>query len=254
MRRVHRIESGVGRFFAYAGLFLLVTFLWCIPVGVIGSSNIVWGEPNQYGRVDIPGTGIVHLPAGSVDGTVAMIIPGRGNETPTVLLPDDLALSVVAVDGSGSAVVTRHLGNSGNAMDSHADSQRHVWNISVPHDGDYHVTTHGTFEGLGVDVAVWFGHGPPIPGTLVPVIALWLAAITALIYWLVRRRRKPGDDSQGDYSGPVWTPRPEHRDHGGDDGGGDGVGELERLAALHRGGELTDAEFETEKHKLIERG
>src|SRR5215831_9942314 len=167
MGKIRRVESGVGRFFLWVGVWLLASFLWCIPVGILGASNLVWGEPNQYGRVDIPGTGVVHLPSGNVDGTVAMIIPGRGNETPTVLLPDDLSLTVVATDGSGAAKVTRHLGTSGNALDNQADSKRLVWKIDVPHSGDYRVTTKGDFVGLGVDVAVWFGHGAPIAGTMV---------------------------------------------------------------------------------------
>ncbi len=254
----------VKRILGWVGLWLLASFLWCIPVGIFGSSNLVWGEPNQYGRVAAPGTGVVHLPAGDVDGTVAMIIPGRGNETPTVLLPDDLALTVVAVDGSGTATVTRHVGSSGNAMDNKADSQRRVWKIDVPHDGDYRATARGGFSGVGVDVAIWFGHGPPIPGTSVPIIGLVLGSITTLVIWLVRRRRAAPSPPRRDEA-LQWRPAPEgnesflnDHDQFSDDKPGDpdldGIRALERLAKLHESGALTDAEFDAEKHKLIERG
>ena len=253
----------VKRIFGWIGFWLLASFLWCIPVGIFGSSNLVWGEPNQYGRVAVPGTGVVHLPAGDVDGTVAMIIPGRGNETPTIVLPDNLALTVVAVDGSGTTTVTRHVGTSGNAMDNKADSQRQVWKISVPHDGDYRVTTRGDFSGAGVDVAVWFGHGPPIPGTTVPIIGLVLGSITTLVAWLVRRRRAGRAPRRDDVF--EWRPAREgsesflnDRDQLSDGTSGDpdldDIRALERLAKLHEWGALTDDEFETEKHKLIERG
>jgi len=244
---MRRFESGVGRFFKWVGIWLLASFLWCIPIGIFGSSNLVWGDPNQYGRVDIPGSGVVHLPSGSVDGTVAMIIPGRGNETPDVLLPDDLSLTVVATDASGTATVTRHLGTSGNAMDAKADSQRHVWNIDVPHSGDYRVTTRGTFTGLGVDASVWLGHGPPIPGTSVPIIGAILGSITTLILWLLSKRRRARAPARDD-GAAAWTPAPAARG----DSDLDEIDGLERLAKLHREGALTDAEFSAEKAKLLE--
>jgi Short C-terminal domain len=253
-----RFESGVGRFFKWVGILLLTSFVWLFPVGILGASNLVWGEPDQYGRVDIPGSGVVHLPSGSVDGTVALIIPGRGNETPEVLLPSDLSLTAVATDGSGAATVTRSVGTSGNAMDSHADSKRHVWNIDVPHDGDYRVTTHGNFLGLGVDAAVWLGHGAPISGTDVAPIALFLGAITTLVIWFVSQRRA-ARAPEPDKDAADWRPAPESA---GDDVLPESTGALpdfahikalERLSAMHDRGDLTDAEFETEKHRLLER-
>jgi Short C-terminal domain len=252
-----RFESGVGRFFKWLGILLLASLVWCVPVGVFGSSNLVWGEPDQYGRVAIPGSEVVHLPSGSVDGAVALIIPGRGNETPDLLLPSDLSLTVVATDGSGAATVTRNVGTSGNAMDSHADSQRHMWDIDVPHDGDYRVTARGNFEGLGVDAAVWLGHGAPIPGTDVPLIGLFLGAVTTFVIWFVTQRRSARAPRQ-DEDGAAWRPAPEAdrdalRTASTGDPDLDHINALEHLSAMHDRGDLTDAEFETEKHRLLER-
>ena len=49
---------------ALLGVFALASFLAMPVVGILGSSNLVWGEPNQFGRVRIPGTSVLTRPAG----------------------------------------------------------------------------------------------------------------------------------------------------------------------------------------------
>jgi hypothetical protein len=172
-------------------LFFFLTFLvLMVPVGVIGSSNLVWGEPDQYGTVRIPGSAVVHLPKRTVDLVVAVALPGRGNETPDLPLPYDLDVRVVPADGGPDLKVERHLGSSGNAAAHGADTQRRVWTVDVPTDGRYRVTTAGTFTSIGIRAQLWLGHGPPLPGALVPVVALGLAVVVWAGWYLVRRWRR----------------------------------------------------------------
>src|SRR5512142_3062523 len=166
-----------------------------VPIGILGSSNLVWGEDNQYGRVDVPGRTVLHLPAGSTLVSVAIEIPGRGNETPDLPLPSDLALSVTPVGGGAAPVISRDLDTTSNAGDNEVNTQRHVWTVHVPRDGQYRVSTRGDFSGVGVNAQLWFGHGPPIPGTLVPVLAVAVVLIGSALWfgtrWALRGRQPP---------------------------------------------------------------
>jgi hypothetical protein len=251
MRRIRRIESRAGKVALGIGAFLLATLIVCVPVGVLGSSNIVWGEPNDNGRVDVPGTKVLHLPSGTVDASVALFIPGKGNETVDVPLPKDLSLTVVPVSGGDPATITRDLGTSGNANDNTANSQRRVWHVKIPSDGDYRVTTHGSFLGIGINAQIWFGHGPPLPGVYVPFVAMGIVILGGLIWLLFRTLRGGGPGrAREPKTAPAWEadePRPAHHQSGPPSS----VGDLERLAALHERGELTDDEFFAEKAKII---
>jgi hypothetical protein len=178
----------VGRVLLVIGGFLLATLVVCVPIGILGSSNIVWGEDDQYGRVDIPGTGVVHLPADSVDVNVAIALPGRGNETPELPLPSNLAMTVTPVSGTTQPTVTRDVGDSSNANDNEVDTQRQVWVVDVPVEGDYRIIARGDFRSIGVNAQLWFGHGPPLPGTLVPVVAAAVVLIAGLVLLII----KPG--------------------------------------------------------------
>ena len=99
---LRKIESAVGRgvLWTVGSLFgfMMATMVIAFPVGLFASSNIVWGEDNQYGRVPIPGTQVVHIPAGQATVSVAVALPGRGNATPTLHLPD-VSFDIKAVDG-----------------------------------------------------------------------------------------------------------------------------------------------------------
>jgi Short C-terminal domain len=245
---IRRIEKRVGRVGLMFLGFLLATLVACVPVGVLGSSNLVWGEDNQYGRVDVPGTKVLHLPARTVDANVAIDIPGKGNETVDVPLPKDVSLAVSPVGGRGQPVITRDVGDSGNANDDRVNSQRRVWRVRVPHDGDYRVTARGDFLGIGVNPQLWLGHGPPLPGTLVPFVAAALVLFVGFV-WLIIMPRLLGRPRQA-ATGSSATRLPRR----GASAAPDTVDRLAELAELHDRGALTDDEFSAEKAKIIGAG
>ncbi len=194
MRRIREIESGLGRALGYLGAFLLATVLVAIPL-IFLNSNLVWGEANQYGRVPIPGRQIVHLPQGDVQVNVAAALPGRGNETPELLLPT-LTLTMKAHQGE-APIVAEDIGPSVNANDNEVDTQRSVWKLEVPREGDYLAIVKGDFTGYGVNAQAWFGREPsPLHGWQVFLVAMAIVLVVAPIWWLirkVRRRRRAGE-------------------------------------------------------------
>jgi hypothetical protein len=182
------VKSRAGRIALGIVLFLVATLFVAMPVGLLGSSNIVWGEDNQYGRVAVPGSTVLHLPAGRVDVSAALALPGRGNETPDLPLPSDLTLRVTPAGAGGHAVVTRDYGHSENASGDGVDTQRHVFGVEVSTAGDYRVAARGSLSDVGLNPQLWFGHGPPLPGNYVPLVAAILVSIGGAVWFLLLPR------------------------------------------------------------------
>lgn len=184
----------VRRIVTVASVWLGATFAVWVVVGVLGSSNLVWGEDDQYGTVDVPGSKVLHLPKRTVDVSAAVYILGKGNEDVDLPLPSDMALTVAPVDGEARPVVSRDVGGSSNAGASGVNTQRRVWKVDVPQDGDYRVSAGGDLRRDGVNPQLLFGHGPPIPGTYVPIIAAVVTTVGGLVWFvllpLLRRGRR----------------------------------------------------------------
>lgn len=194
MRRLREIDSALLRVLAYIGGFLLISVFVFIPL-VFLNSNLVWGEANQYGRVPIPGHKVLHLPSGAVEVTVAAALPGRGNETPELLLPE-LNLTMKAKGGQEAPTVEEDIGPSVNANDSEVDTQRTAWKLHVPEEGNYLAILRGDFTGYGVNAQAWFGREPnPLHGWQVFLFAMLVTAVGAPLFFgiqaLWRRRRSP---------------------------------------------------------------
>jgi hypothetical protein len=201
-----RIESGFFRTLAYIGGFLLATLLVAVVIG-IANSNIFWGEANQIARIPIPGRQKVELPAGETQATVAVALPGRGNETPELLIPP-LELSVTPYGEAGKAEIREELGSSVNANDNYDDTQRAVWKIDAPSAGTYLVSVKGDMTGYGVNAQLWLGHEPGwLHGAKIWFVAMIIVALGAAIFlgirWL-RRARGGGGGGPADGSGGNW--------------------------------------------------
>ncbi len=193
MRRIHQIDSAFLRALSYVGGFLLISVFVMLPL-IFLNSNLVWGEANQYGRVPIPGHKVLHLPSGEVEVTVAAALPGRGNETPELLLPE-LTLTMKAKGGQEAPTVEEDIGPSVNANDSEVDTQRTAWKLHVPEAGNYLAVGEGDFTGYGVNAQAWFGREPnPLHGWQGFLFAMLLTAIGVPLYFGIKalwRRRRP---------------------------------------------------------------
>jgi hypothetical protein len=204
MRRLRKIEHPIVRALSYVGAFLLISVFVAIPL-IFLNSNLVWGEANQYGRVPIPGHKVIHLPSGAVEVSVAAALPGRGNETPELLLPT-LNLTMKARGGQEAPTVEEDIGTSVNADDSEVDTQRTVWKLHVPEEGNYLAVLKGDFTGYGVNAQAWFGREPnPLHGWQVFLFAMLVTAIgTPLFYGVMALwRRRRGESLKPDPEGAL---------------------------------------------------
>ncbi len=212
---LRRIEARIGHAGLLIGVFLLGALIASIAVGILGSSNIFWGEPDQYGKVRVPGSATLHLPSGDVGANAAIYIPGK---TPGVQvdvpIPKSLGLAVTPAGGGAALDVSRDLGSSGNTGSGSTNAIRKVFTVHVPSDGDYRVRATGSFAGVGINAQLWFGHGPPIPGTLVPVIGAAISLLGMLIWAFVLRR--PIGSRPEDLGDP-GDPEPRHVAYSGEE-------------------------------------
>ena len=200
---IRRIESGFLRALAYLGGFLIATLLVAVVLG-IANSNIFWGEANQIARIPIPGRQKVELPGGETQATVAVALPGRGNETPELLVPP-LELSVTPYGEAGKAEIREELGSSVNANDKYDDTQRAVWKIDAPSAGTYLVSVKGDMTGYGVNAQLWLGHEPGwLHGPTIWFVAMLIVALLAAIFAGVAWLRRTGRGGSGDGAGQGW--------------------------------------------------
>jgi hypothetical protein len=241
MGKISGIESRAKRTMLTIVLFLVALLVVGNVVGILGASNLVWGEDNQYGIVSVPGKEVLHLPASDVDVSFAVDIIGKGNQTVDVPIPSGLALTVSPVDGPQAVHVTRDLGGSTNANGDGVNSQRRVWRIHVPADGDYRVRARGSFPGAGINPQLWFGHGPPLPGGWPWLVGTVLVAAGWAVMYLIGRRRRGSAPKRVARATPQHSPTATDAE----------VDRLVVLAAMHRRGDLTDDEYAAEKAKLI---
>jgi hypothetical protein len=210
VRRIRQIESTTGKVLLGIGAFLLLAFFVSMVVG-IANSNLFWSESNQYGRVPIPGQRKVYLPAKKIQINVAVVLPGRSTQTPELLLPN-ISLNLIPPPGVEEPTIERSLGETQNAMDKYADTQRRVAYVHVATAGTYRIVARGDFTGYGLNAALWFGYEEaPIHGFAIWFIGMGVAALIFAVLgvlWLLRRRRRdpPGGDD-GELPGTSYSAR-----------------------------------------------
>jgi hypothetical protein len=139
------------------------------------------GDPTKYGQIDVPGTQMARLPAGSLE---AILEENLGQE---LKITPALRLEVEALGGGPSPTIIRDVGEQfGTANGEFGPDQhyRRVWRVNVPSAGRYQVSVGGAGPDPGYLLDL--GHSPPA-GPL--QIWLWtgIAAAAALALWLLGR-------------------------------------------------------------------
>jgi hypothetical protein len=174
------------------------------------NSNIFWGEDNQYGRMNMPGHKVIHLPSGTVRVSAAVTLPGRGNVTPDLAIPRSFAFTVEPVSGTAKPVIEENYGPTENSLDSLDDTQRQVADLHVPEDGDYAVASKTTWLGFAVNPQLWFGYTPGfLTGWDVWLVALIGSCIGVALYEVFYGRRKAAERAKAagtnTHYGLDWT-------------------------------------------------
>jgi hypothetical protein len=219
-------------------------------VGFVGT--LVWhgfgGDSDKYGRIDIPGSGTVTLPAGEVDIHYAVRLATNGGGG--ALTVPNLSFSMTAPEGARDPVVTEDIGGT---VTVNSSSRVRIWKLQVSDPGDYSVTTEGEVQGF-IAPQLTFGQGSPVPVWPSFVFAiLFVVALGLLLVSVVAGRDGGGAGIQPQASVPsvpygspssttLSTTTPEQELAR--------LARLQQLTDLHRAGTLSDAEYEAARGRL----
>jgi hypothetical protein len=205
---------------------------------------------NAYGEVPIPGSSTLHLPAGEV--TISFHTVTLGSVSGGGLPVPDLGVGFDPPSGVAQPKLTE---NYGGTTTVNNDTHRRVWVVQVSAEGDYKVTTEGQVNGF-ISPQMAFGHGgTSSSGSLVWIFAglfgVGLIGTIAAPIWLARTRvaTLPAWQPTTEPSvSPMVTPTPAQLPT-------DEAVKLEQLktlSSLRDSGALTEAEFETEKRRILD--
>jgi Short C-terminal domain len=239
--------------------------VWLMVIGVLGGittlilNAFVLDDYDAYGEVPVPGSSSLHLPSGEVTVSLHTVVMGGPNGGGLPI--PQMGLTIAPPDGVAQPVVTENVGSTTTVNN---DAHVRVWVAQIPADGIYNITTEGNVNGY-IDPRLAFGHGSPLGNLIwvfVGMFGVGLVGTFAASKWLgrVRRNAAPTTVMGGPaFEFPVAPPPPVARPtvntvvHEPSD---EGV-RLERLktiAALRDSGALTEAEFESEKRRILDGG
>ena len=206
---------------------------------------------NAYGEVAVPGASRLHLPAGEVTISLHIVVIGGPNGGGLSVPP--LGVTIKPPDGVAQPVVTESIGSTTTVNN---DAHVRVWVAQIPADGTYDITTDGQVNGY-IDPQLAFGHSSSYGYLVWVFVAMFVVGLADSILsgmWLARTRRKAAAAAVV-ASKPYepFEPVEAQPIHVGYEPTDEGVRieRLKTLAALRDSGALTEAEFETEKRRIL---
>jgi len=219
-------------------------------VAMLILNAFVLDEFDAYGEVAVPGSTSLHLPAGEV--TVSFHTMVTGSPSSGFPIPD-LKFSITPQHGGAKPQVTESVGGTTTV---NSDTHVQVWQLQVPQEGTYDVVTDGNVNGY-IDPRLAFGHGSSygwLTWLFGGILALGVVELVVGLFWSARSAKaaRPltpeeavhlDQPSWSDGSVPSYTPSDQ----------GVRLQQLRQLAALRDSGALTEAEFENEKRRILER-
>lgn len=140
-------------------------------------SAFVLGHSDRYGRVDIPGQQVLHLPEGEIDVSFrTQLATSAGNGGGLTVPP--LRLGVTSSDPSipDPKVTEDH----GTTVTVNGDSHVRVWRLQVASDGDYRIATDGQVSAY-IAPQLTFGRATNISSLLIGLGVLIAVMILILI-------------------------------------------------------------------------
>ncbi|CAN7512893.1 SHOCT domain-containing protein [Mycolicibacterium frederiksbergense] len=236
--RVLTILAGVGMVVAGVG-FIVALIL----------NAFVFDRYNAYGEVPIPGAATLQLPAG--EATISFHTQIIGSTSGAGLPIPDLQLGIDPPAGAPEPVITESIGGTTTVNN---DARVRVWVARVAEDGAYRIRTDGNV-GAYLSPRLAFGHGSQwgaLPWWCAAAFGLAVVGLVIARIWAAAVRRAPRPVPTGPPP-PTFTigdtPPVGHSYIPTEDG--IRIEQLKNLAALRDCGALTDAEFESEKRRLL---
>jgi hypothetical protein len=217
----------------------VVVLVLCV-LGFIGS--VMWasfgGDYDKYGRVDVPGSGAVTLPAGEVD--VSYAVRTATNAGGGALNVPDLHFTMDYPDSYADPRITDDMGGT---VTVNSAAHVRVWKVAVVDAGVYQIGADGDVQGyirpqLTFGTGASFPHWPALVFALLFVITLGLALVAAH----ARTTGGPSGPRQAAPRRAPTTTTPEQELQRLD--------ELQKLSALHASGTLNDAEYDAARLRL----
>jgi Short C-terminal domain len=247
----------------------VLTFIGALAAFIL--ANTALSRIDANGTVPVPGTSVLHLPAGEVDisfATNSAVANGGSFYTPGM----DLKVAPVSESGASPTITD----SSGGASTIGSRTSARVWKMQVPTAGDYRVTVDGNASAY-INPKLLFGQSPP-GGLIVKLglIALGGLGLLIILSGMVAKRadRRAGPApvaGNGFAAAPGMTfmapgitvSAPPNGTAAASFGVGSAapglealgeaahLDELSKLADLHERGVLSDAEFAAEKAKIL---
>lgn len=205
---------------------------------------------DAYGEVPIPGSASLQLPAGKISVSFhTEVISGPNG----VGLPvPQLGMDIDPPSGVPDPAVTESYGGT---VTINNDSHRRVWFVQVPADGTYTIKTEGQVNGF-ISPSLAFGQESSHGWSVWPFVGVFVGGTLALIgstLWLARTRAtRPFATTEQ----PITLHSPSAPDQAlashAPTGEAIKLQQLKTLASLRDSGALTEAEFETEKRRILD--
>lgn len=206
---------------------------------------------DAYGEVPIPGRAELQLPAGEVNISFHTQIIGSAGGA-GLPIPD----MRMAIDPPAGVPEPEVVENIGGTTSVNSDARVRVWVAKVAEAGTYTVRTDGDVTAF-VSPRLAFGHGSPLghaPWWCAAVFGLGLIDLVIARVWAARSRARSRSISPTFTLGEVPATHISTENFPtGKIPTEDGIRleNLKTLAALRESGALTEAEFESEKRRLL---
>jgi hypothetical protein len=240
-----------------AAIVLMVVSVAGFTVGLMLNIFLL-DKYNAYGEVPIPGSGSLHLPAGEV--TVSFHSEVIGSPSGGGLPVPQFRMSIEPPARVPKPVITE---SYGSATTINNDAHVRLWVVQVPAEATYNIKTEGQVGGY-ISPRLAFGHKGAYGSMMWVFVGLFGMSLLALIctlWWSARTRsskrrvvtaEQPVSsytalDAEVSVAAPERSPSP----HTPNDMGIK-LEQLKMLASLRDFGALTEAEFETEKRKILD--
>ncbi|WP_157680236.1 SHOCT domain-containing protein [Mycobacterium dioxanotrophicus] len=229
---------------AVSGVLLAVGVAGAIVTALLNA--FVFADSAAYGEVAIPGSAELELPAGEVVISYHAVTATTGA---SVIVPS-VKLRFEAPAGAPTPVLTDRMGGT---TTSNRDVRVQIGSAQVGQAGRYRVF----IEGSGNEnqrPRLSFGHGSPYGSAIWPFVGLIVLAAVALplsILWWISADRRNRPLVQATYDEFAMPVPPAGAPTELPDDQGVRLERLKTLAALRQSGALTEAEFQSEKRRIL---